>query len=412
MPFVWYMLGMSLSTLFLDLDAYFASVEQQEHSHLRGKPMAVAAVATDSSCCIAVSYEARAFGIKTGTIVREARRLCRHVEVIASRPALYVEYHHRIIAAVERCLPVHAVHSVDEMSCRLMSNERDRETAVAIARKAKKNIHDTVGRFLSCSVGISCNRFLAKVASNMRKPDGLVVIERRYLPDILYELTLRDFPGIGRKMLQRFQRAGITTTQQLCAMTRRELTSIWHSVEGSRFWYALHGYDTADIPTHRRTFGHSHVLPPQWRTRQGAYAVLNRLIHKAAMRMRMSGYWASKLAIYVSIMPNVRWTEWTRLGTCRDTLTILEGYHRLWRLCPAGKPIQVGVTLYDLLADSCVTLPLFPEENHRIRISDTMDRINGLFGRNAIYFGGMMGAEESAPMRISFTQIPDPTSPC
>ncbi len=403
---------MVLSTLFLDLDAYFASVEQQERPHLRGKPVAVAAVATDSTCCIAVSYEARPYGIKTGTHVGEARRLCRNLNVVEARPSMYVAYHHRIVAAVEQCIPVHAIHSVDEMSCRLMSNESDRTSAIAIARKTKNTIHETVGRHLRCSVGISCNRFLAKVASNMQKPDGLVVIERSELPDALYGLTLRDFPGIGRKMLRRFQREGITSVQQLCSMTGSELSDIWRSVEGSRFWYALHGYDTPEIPTHRRTFGHSHVLPPKWRTREGAYAVLNRLVHKAATRMRMNGYWATKLAIYVSIMPNVKWSEWVHLSTCKDTLTILESYERLWRLCPEGKPYQVGLTLYDLVADASATLPLFPVENHRIRVSDTMDRINLLFGRNAIYFGGMMGAEESAPMRISFTQIPDPTSTC
>jgi DNA polymerase IV len=406
------MFGMPLTTLFLDLDAYFASVEQQESPHLRGKPVAVAAVATDSTCCIAVSYEARSFGIKTGTAVGEARKLCRGLEVVAARPSLYVEYHHRIVAAVEQCLPVHVVYSVDEMSCRLMSNERDRKTAVAIAEKIKKTIHDTIGGYLRCSVGISSNRFLAKVASNMQKPDGLVVVERSDLPGILYGLTLRDFPGIGRQMLRRFHRAGILSVRQLCAMTNQEMSDVWHSIEGSRFWYALHGYDLAEMPTHRRTFGHSHVLPPKWRTREGACAVLNRLIHKAAARMRMNGYWATKLAIYVSFVPSAKWSEWTHLGICKDTLTILEGYHRLWRLCPTGKPIQVGLTLYDLVSDFYATLPLFPEENHRIRMSETMDRINVLFGRNTIYYGGMVGAEHSAPMRISFTQIPDPSSSC
>src|SRR5471032_1057467 len=126
---------MALRALFVDFNSYFSSVEQQELPHLRGRPVAVAPVMTDSTCCIAASYEAKRFGIKTGTNIGEARQRCPGLIVVEARPALYVEYHHKLIAAVDSCLPVAQVLSIDEMSCALRGPWRDPGTALRVARE-------------------------------------------------------------------------------------------------------------------------------------------------------------------------------------------------------------------------------------------------------------------------------------
>lgn len=110
--------------LFLDLNAFFASCEQQETPALRGKPVTVVQTLAESSVSIAASYAAEAYGIKTGTLVREARRLCPEVIPVRANHRLYSEYHERILAAVDTCLPVAKVMSIDEMACRLMGRER------------------------------------------------------------------------------------------------------------------------------------------------------------------------------------------------------------------------------------------------------------------------------------------------
>src|SRR5215471_8216954 len=109
--------GPCLNWLFVDLNSYFASVEQQDRSELRGKPVGVVPMMADTTCCIAASYEAKAFGVKTGTIVADAKRMCPNMVFVEGRHELYVDYHHRVVEAVERCLPVTAVMSIDEMSC-------------------------------------------------------------------------------------------------------------------------------------------------------------------------------------------------------------------------------------------------------------------------------------------------------
>ena len=168
-----------MNWLFVDLNSYFASVEQEVRPELRGKPVGVVPMMADTTCCIAASYEAKAFGVKTGTIVGDAKKMCPGITLVEARHEIYVDYHHRVIEAVESCLPVTAVLSIDEMACRLIGRERPLVAALELGRKVKRTIREKVGPMLRSSVGLATNRYLAKVASDMEKPDGLVALPRR-----------------------------------------------------------------------------------------------------------------------------------------------------------------------------------------------------------------------------------------
>jgi DNA polymerase-4 len=144
--------------LFLDLNAFFASCEQQENPALRGKPIIVVQTPTDSACAIAASYAAKAFGIKTGTLVRDARRLCTDVIPVQANHRLYTDYHERILKAADTCLPVDKVCSIDEMACLLMGTERQVPIARELALKVKRASRDQVGECLTCSIGLAPTR--------------------------------------------------------------------------------------------------------------------------------------------------------------------------------------------------------------------------------------------------------------
>jgi DNA polymerase IV len=202
--------ALSLRWLYVDFNSYFASVEQQLRPELRGKPIAVVAVETDSTSAIAASYEAKAFGVKTGTKIHEAKRLCPDLVCVLARHECYVEFHHRLIEEIERHIPVTAVCSIDEVACRLMDNENSLERSTAIARAIKNGIAKNIGAYLRCSVGIAPNRYLAKVGTELEKPDGLVVLNAADLPQRLFGLKLRDLPGIGANIEHRIKLAGIT----------------------------------------------------------------------------------------------------------------------------------------------------------------------------------------------------------
>jgi DNA polymerase-4 len=186
----------SVNWLFLDLNSFFASCEQQDRPELRGRPVAIVQMITDSTCAIAASYEAKAFGVKTGTAIWEAKKLCPNLVLVKARHQLYVQYHHRILAAIENCLPVTKVASIDEMACRLMGTERDVTMARALALKVRQTVQQQVGECMTCSIGLGPSLFLGKVASDMQKPNGLTVITKNDLPHILHRLELQDIYGI------------------------------------------------------------------------------------------------------------------------------------------------------------------------------------------------------------------------
>lgn len=403
-----------LRSLFLDMNAFFASAEQHCQPRYRGRPLVVVPMVTDTTCCLAVSYEARPFGIRTGTSVAEARRLCPQLVIVESRTDVYVRLHHRIIEAVEAVIPVTRVWSIDEMECRLWREDRDPAAAEALARRVKAAIADRVGPTLRCSVGLAPNQWLAKIASDMQKPDGLTRLLQQDLPDRLFQLQLTDLPGIGANMERRLNSFGIHTVQQLCERSESELIQAWGSIVGGRWWHLLRGEDISAAATHTQSIGHEHVLPPAFRTREGAHGVLTHLIHKAAARARSAGYLAGQMTIRVQFLGTGEWRVVPRIAPrANDTLTLVRAFERVWpeRFESQQRIFKVSVTLHDIRPTSVIPQSLFTEDRVLQTLAETMDSINRLFGSQALVLGGMHKARESAPARIAFGSIPPVQAP-
>lgn len=400
---------MPLRNLFIDFNSYFASVEQQLNPKLRNKPTAVVPVMTDSTCCIAASYEAKRLGIKTGTIVSEAKKICPEIKLVEARHRVYIEYHHKLVDTIETCIHVDQVMSIDEVVCSLIGQEQKRENAVEIAKLIKKTIAEKVGEYLKCSIGIAPNRFLAKTGTNMQKPDGLVVIEEKDLPQCLYNLKLKDLTGVGRRMEVRLKRCGIYTVETLCNLPKSRLKEAWGGIEGERMFAQLHGEMIKRPPTHRQTIGHSHVLPPQERKKDEAFAVLNRLLQKAAMRARYLGYAVGALSMGVRFLGAPRWREEISFAHTQNTITLLRALEKMWERYPAGneKPIAVGVTLFKLLSEDQITQIFFEDYDKIKSLNKAVDGLNKKYGFAAAYYATSHVAIKSAPMRIAFTQIPN-----
>lgn len=396
-------------SLYVDLNSFFASVEQQLYPALRGQPVGVLPVLAETTCCIAASIQAKQFGIKTGTPVWEARKRCKAIKFVQARPATYVEMHHKIVAAVDSCYPVDAVLSIDEMALDLTGRHTREEHAIKLARQIKRAIYRDAGEVMHCSIGIAPNRFLAKTASNFKKPDGLELIHPQDLPQILHRLELTDLNGINHGMETRLNRVGIHTVEQLCAAPIEKLRLAWGGVEGERYYAKLRGEVLPPQTTHRSTVGHSHVLPPEMRNDESALAVLYRLLHKAAMRLRHYGYYASAMAVHVRYRNGVRFAEQTRFAPHADTFKFNHTLAGLWRKRPSNgeSPMKIGVVLSELTEQRCISRDLFEHDRQGEGLSIAMDQINRRFGTNAVHLGSAHQGLGSAPMRIAFNHIPE-----
>ncbi|MGC2621306.1 MAG: DNA polymerase [Acidobacteriaceae bacterium] len=416
-----------LRWLLLDLNSYFASVEQELRPELRGRPVAVVPVMADTTCAIAASYEAKAFGVKTGTRVGDAKQMCPGIELVEARHELYVDYHNRIVEAVERCVPVAAVLSIDEMASTLIGREQPLSAALDLARRIKTSIRENVGSMLRCSIGLAPNRYLAKIASDMQKPDGLVALTPDQLPSALSGLTLRDLPGVGAQMEKRLHAQGIRTMPHLLALDREQLNHVWGSINGEKLWHWLRGEDFQDAELeHQKSVSQSHVLPPELRTEDGCYAVAHKLLHKAAMRLRTARLWTTHISLTVkyatsrgesqhsSGIHQSVWSEGRSVIECQDNQTMIEVLQKLWAARPQDaqhhKPFYVGVGLENLVPDHLHTLSLFSSletESKRNRLTSTMDALNQKYGTATIFSASMLLARAAAPTRIAFTSIPD-----
>ena len=420
--------------LFLDLNSYFASVEQEVRPELRNRPVAVVPSLVDTTCCIAASYEAKARGVKTGTMVKEARELCPEIVLVEGRHELYTEYHNKIIEAVQTCIPVTAVRSIDEMVCQLIGRERSLLAAMDLGRRVKEAIRKQVGSTLRCSVGLAPNQYLAKVATDMEKPDGLVALTKDVLKEALGTLKLQDLPGVGAQTEKRLNEKGILSMADLMAVLERDhgreaTGDLWGSVWGERMWHWLNGDDfDMDENEHAKSVGHQHVLAPAFRNSEGAWAVAHKLLHKAAMRMRGEKLWASRIGLTIAFTGKSRmrgsspfgpnrsesWSAEMRLLECQDNATLIKALRKLWQERPQGpayrQPFFLSVVLAGLVPEARHSLTLFDAQDGsegRRRLAETMDTLNHKYGMSTLAPATMLTAYESAPTRIAFRSVPE-----
>jgi DNA polymerase-4 len=393
-----------LRWLVLDLNSFFASCEQQENAELRGKPIIVVPTMAETTCAIAASYPAKAFGIKTGTLVHEARRLCPDVILVPARHKLYVEYHHRVLTAIDRHMPVEEVMSIDEVACRLDRVQQDAAVAERLGLSIKREIQAQVGECMTSSIGISANKLLAKMASDMQKPDGLVILPVEKLPNAILHLKLRDIPGIGPKMAARLQRGGITDMATLWNSSAGKLRLVWGGVAGARMHELLHGVDLATPRTSRASISHQHVLAPEDRSTVGALPIVRQLLVRAAQRLRDDGYYCRRLVVDVKWLgrEEASWTDKRGFTESQDTGMLLHVLEDIWGKVPARKPLRVGVALTGLVASEEHQPDLF-DKPRNAKLVQAVDAVNAKFGKGAVVYGEATPDQTS---KIAFQRVP------
>jgi DNA polymerase-4 len=398
----------------IDLNSCFASVEQQANPLLRGKPVAVAAYTTGNGCILAASTEAKYRGVATGMRVRDGKAMCPDLIVLPSDPWKYRFVNRKLLSLLREYSSDVFVRSIDEMvisfagSATLETRKGNGDPTVSvmteIGRELKGRILREVGEWLTVSVGIAANRYLAKIASGLRKPDGLDAITRDNVEAVLSALKLEELSGIKKGYGGRLRSAGITDALSFYRAPISLLESAFRSIIGYHWWLRLHGWEADDREFDTKSIGHSYALyKPYAPTDPRLHQILCQLVEKAGRRLRMNGFTAQGIHVSCLFSDYRHWHRGEKLNRLLSaSADLYVEALRVLHMAPQNPVRILAVTCFHLSDAGNEQLLLFEETGKKKRLVAALDAIADRWGEFAVVPARMLSMEQKVLDRIAF----------
>jgi len=409
------------TTLVVDINCAFASIEQQHDPELRGRVLAIAAYATDAATIVSSSREARDLGIKTGMKVFEAKAIYPAVIVRDPNPPRYRAVSDKLMEILERHSPDVLRMSIDEASINLAGTPNlKRLGAEEVALAIKKAIREEIGECVTASIGISTSIWMAKQASNLDKRDGLQRIDHTNLIAVFERLRLTDLSGIAEATARRLARAGITTPMHFLRATQPKLRLAGMHAEVARGWgMRLRGFEVGGFESVRRkSYSHSHVMAHATASQRELEELLMRLSDMVGRRLRAAGRRGSIVSVGVVYRPDPGHFS-RQAKQPQPVATGDEIYQAALKLLAARDPRltvgTLGVGVSGLVDAAGGQLDLFSASvpPRRDRLEAAVDRIRDRFGEDAVQRSRLLGRARVVRDRIAFgnTGHPDDARP-
>lgn len=394
----------------IDLNSCFATVEQQARPLLRGRPVGVTnrqGQQARYACIVAASYEAKAFGVKVGMRADEALRLAPGMVVLETDPPKYHFAYQQLVSIMRSYSPDVMMKSIDEgvidfHGTRQHINQR---ALVDIGYEIKQRLKEDVGYWMRCNIGIAPNRFLAKLAASLHKPDGLDVITHRNLRDVLSGLELTDLHGIAERNQARLNAAGIFTPLQfLDAPSDLLRRQVFRSICGEDWYQRLRGHEIDDQVFSTKTIGRQYVLEDTRLDEEAINSRLAYLCETTGMKLRYKGFCARGVMVYARYATGDYWYERKMFKT---TFFSNAEVHRRAMLLFNRRPHhdyvrEIGVTCYQLTPSDRNQISLLEEVNRENWLTEAVDKINEQYGEFTVTFANSYPSRGVVKQKIPF----------
>lgn len=393
--------------LHVDLNSCFAMVEQQARPLLRGKPLGVTNRKTPNACVVAASYEAKALGVKVGMGFAEAKMHAPNLILVETDPPKYHHVYQILVDIMRSYSPNVSMKSIDEgiidfAGTREVVNTRP---LTAIGYEIKKRLKEGVGEWMTCNIGIAPNRFLAKQAASLHKPDGLDVITHKNLREVLSGLQLTDLFGIAERNQARLNACGIYTPLQfLDAPSELLKRHAFKSVIGEDWYQRLRGYELDDREWATKTVGRQYVLDDMKPSEEMLRSRLAHLCETTAMKLRYKNLSARGVSVYLMYAGGDSWYErrmfkssfFSNAEMCRRATL-------LFNRRPTGDWVRMmAVGCYGLKPSDMSQMSLLEEVNKEVWLTQAVDEINSQFGEFTVTFASSLNAKGVIKQKIPF----------
>ena len=388
----------------IDINSCFATIEQQANPQLRGRPVAVAAYTTENGCILAASVEAKRLGIKTGMRVKDGKLIYPKLAVLPPDPWKYRDAHLKLRGLLRTYTDDVVPKSIDEFILNLEGYPAFKRGMHEVAREIKVRIKEEIGDWITVSTGIAPNRFLAKTAAGLHKPDGLDEINKNNFLETYSGLELMDLCGIKQRNAARLGSKGIYTVQDFYHADVRTLKAAFQSINGYYWYLRLHGWEMDDVEFGRRSYGNSYALPKPFYKVEDLAPILYKLVEKTGRRLRKAGYKAGGVHVAVSYRDGGYWHHGHLTGKFLfDSRDIYKEVYRILCKSPYQKPVAIlAESVFDLIDGEIAQTELFDDVSKKERLYDALDFISEKWGEYVITPARMLDTRQYIPDRIAF----------
>ncbi len=397
----------------IDLNSCFAIIEQQANPLYRNKPVAVAAYDSPRGMVIASSYEAKAIGIKLGVNVAEAKLIDPRVIVLMPDPRKYRYAHTLFRDVLSNYTNSLYPKSIDEFVIDFQGSPavRDGRDLVDVGYEIKHRIKNHVGSYVTVNVGIGTNRFWAKTAAGLNKPDGLDIMCAENALDIYRSLSLTDLTGIAERNQARLMSKGIRSPIQFVEASSEKLhKQVFHSIIG-RDWYSrLRGWEVDAVEWSRKSVGHNHAIGQKTADREEIARLMMKICFKVGKRMRQQGFSAKGIHLTLGFQNGHWWAKSQKIGSLMyaDVDIYTQAYKLLKQIVIPDLATHISVSVYQLVPTEPEQMNIFGGTRLDSKsLADAIDTLNDRYGGYTIYPAVMLGMENIILDRIAFGSVKD-----